>query len=520
MPPGVFNMLVGLLRQYREEYGSLRTNEIRWFFVSLTYGASRPKIPRYYGELCLLLNEVERDDLKKAERAGGLAYLGKTNAVHVNATRGYKNFCAWVSERGGCDEELARCLLLIPAYVGWPLSASTGVGNSGWPWIPLLSLLGLALGGHRECGGPSSAPSIDGRAAPRSASTESRRAADAAIEIAAQPEAMPADASTARSPALSAGTAVPATANNAAPDEAESVSDERRLTAFQPTTKDGAAVTSGDARPWFAQFASASSRASAGAKEHQPTGRAYQFAWAKNCSALGGPDAEWTYTCEQPRNSFSAGETIQLLAKFQNLWRDHRFYIKAFRDGLFQWDYTTGWNRVGFGWKQAFFFPEVKNPGPGAWRFDLSIDDGQGFEAVAMRSIAVTGPNYEFIGAETCATLKNADATATCEAPRDRFVPGETVYLLAKFQNIWRDYLLRLDVYRNDSLERSEATDWNQVGAGRKEVLFLQKVEDVSPGIWRLELSIDVGFGFEPVIVKTIGVDEASAAPLPPDSAE
>ena len=87
----------------------------------------------------------------------------------------------------------------------------------------------------------------------------------------------------------------------------------------------------------------------------------------------------YTYTCNNPKTTFSRSETVWVLARFTDLWRDHRFKVDAYRNGVYQWSYPTGFNVIGpGGWRQSYFWPSLTNGAAGSWEFRVFIDYDDG----------------------------------------------------------------------------------------------------------------------------------------------
>ncbi len=132
-----------------------------------------------------------------------------------------------------------------------------------------------------------------------------------------------------------------------------------------------------------AQFAIQGNKAN-----HKP----YQFAGAQACGNIGGPSPGWLFWCENEKSVFPAGETIYVLMKIIDVWSDHRFRVRAYKNDKYQWEYTSHWNNVdeSVGWNHAFFWPALYNATQGHWRFDLFVGvPNTGFAYVGKAEFAV-----------------------------------------------------------------------------------------------------------------------------------
>ncbi len=101
----------------------------------------------------------------------------------------------------------------------------------------------------------------------------------------------------------------------------------------------------------------------------------YIFSGVKLCKGIGGPDPHWNFWCNGETYEFKEGETVFSLLKITNVWAHHRFRIRTYRNGTYQWEWTTGWNHIDLasGWKQAYFWPALYSAKKGNWFFDFFV---------------------------------------------------------------------------------------------------------------------------------------------------
>jgi len=105
---------------------------------------------------------------------------------------------------------------------------------------------------------------------------------------------------------------------------------------------------------------------------------------------VGGIGYDWLYACFDVRDEFKVGEKVQALLRIDDVKSDHRFRVRTLKNGLFQWEWTAGWNHVDGQWDYSHFWPTLSNASAGTWRFEFYVDDGGGFKMVDARSFKVT----------------------------------------------------------------------------------------------------------------------------------
>jgi murein DD-endopeptidase MepM/ murein hydrolase activator NlpD len=119
----------------------------------------------------------------------------------------------------------------------------------------------------------------------------------------------------------------------------------------------------------------------------------YVFDGADACLSIEGPDANWIFRCTLPSDTFPRNLEVKVLFRLRDIWRDHRFKARVYRDNVFAWETApTDWNRVDplWGWRHAYHWPSIPNASPGSWRVELYVDDGAGFRLAGSKSFTVT----------------------------------------------------------------------------------------------------------------------------------
>lgn len=219
---------------------------------------------------------------------------------------------------------------------------------------------------------------------------------------------------------------------------------------------------------------------------------------ARTCGGISAPDANWNYTCLDPRTTFASGSTVHALAKITNVTVDHRFKVVVRKNGTYAWEYTTPVNVVGSGWPQAHFFPSMVNATPGSYVWDLYVGVGSAFVLLDTVAFTVSGASTPYTysgGAQTCSGISAPDANwnYTCLTPRSTFAAGSTVYALARITNVTADHRFRVVVHKNGAYSWEYTTPLNVVGSGWQQAHFFPSMTNAAPGSYSWQLYVVIG---------------------------
>ena len=234
------------------------------------------------------------------------------------------------------------------------------------------------------------------------------------------------------------------------------------------------------------------------------TGPLYTFAGADVCSRIVGPiQPGWYYNCEGSKTTFAYGQTVYVMAGFQNLYVDHRYKSVNYLNGRYQWEWATPWNRVGaWGWPRGYFWPTFTRPRSGNWTSKIYIDTGEGFQFVTEKRFTVEPASFEFMRAQACHDVSGGENTGwvfSCVGPSTTFNRGDVVHVLAGFRNLSRDHRFMAAAWKDNRFQWNYQTDWNRVGEWGWDYAFffptLWDSDSPGPGTWRFDISIDVGDG-------------------------
>jgi len=169
--------------------------------------------------------------------------------------------------------------------------------------------------------------------------------------------------------------------------------------------------------------------------------------------------------------------------------------VKAYKNNVFQWEWTTDWNYVGSGWDYGYFWPAVYDATAGNWRFDAYVDTGGGFFGAPFGSVAFTvnfGSQYFSYDGNgiTCEGPVTGDVFTnwvyTCQNPETEFSHGDDAYGLLKIGGISRSHQFRVMAFRDEVLEFDWATDWNFIPLGGwwNYAYFWPVAEEAEAGDW------------------------------------
>lgn len=89
----------------------------------------------------------------------------------------------------------------------------------------------------------------------------------------------------------------------------------------------------------------------------------------------GGANTNWVYTCENPRATFTAGQTVFALVRLDRIWADYNWHVEVYRDNQFQWAYDSPLNDVDeqWGWNFSYFPFQVSNVQPGNYELRMWV---------------------------------------------------------------------------------------------------------------------------------------------------
>lgn len=221
---------------------------------------------------------------------------------------------------------------------------------------------------------------------------------------------------------------------------------------------------------------------------------------------IGGQDTNWVYTCGIPRKTFEQGETVYSLVRLDNVMSDFRFSFSVYKNGVYQWQDTGGWNDVGqWGWGWTHYPILMQDAQPGNWEFHISVDEGYGFELIETLDFVVTPKSipYEYSGdLTTChGPIVGGSETGwiyTCQNPASTFSSGQSVSALVRIDNVLANHRWKEEVYINGVYQWQDIGGWNDVGQwGWGWAYFMPSTSSVWPGNWEYRIYLDSGNGFE-----------------------
>lgn len=244
------------------------------------------------------------------------------------------------------------------------------------------------------------------------------------------------------------------------------------------------------------------------------------------CRTQPTPDASWYYTCEEERLFEEGGVGPWVLLRMHSVKVSHWFRVKAYKDEVHQWDWTTDLINVSGTWQYSHFWPQLVTPLHGKWRFDLffipKVGSGMGSEVFVDTAslrvfpegtlmegggsgdpIIIPGENYYYDGnGHTCsAPIEGGEETNwvyTCGIPRTAFEQGEIVNALVRIDDIHANFRISTDVYKNGVYQWNSATGWNTVVPWEWAKYYYPMImQNAQPGNWEFRVSVDEGYGYE-----------------------
>jgi hypothetical protein len=249
----------------------------------------------------------------------------------------------------------------------------------------------------------------------------------------------------------------------------------------------------------------------------------------------GGAATKWVYRCTK-KTSFAAGDTAWGLIRLNSVFKDYRFKVQAFKEGVLQWETVSNWNKVDHTWgsNQIYFWVSVPNISEGNWVLQYYVDTGEGFSSrslvansFSVGSIATNPPPttppssnkppFVFNSAKICGNEPQGGAYSnwaySC-TEKTTFNPGETAYPLLRLDKVYKSYRVKFDFYRDVYIPPegsgrgnffTEEHDWRPVDStwGYDKIFAWTDMGSLRPGKWRVRYYVDVGNGFSNTPVAT-----------------
>ncbi len=229
---------------------------------------------------------------------------------------------------------------------------------------------------------------------------------------------------------------------------------------------------------------------------------------AYTCAAPieGGQSTNWVYTCGLPRATFEQGERVNALVRLDDIHANFRISTDVYKDGVYQWNSSTGWNDVGqWGWSWYYYPMIMETSQTGNWEFRVSVDEGYGYQLLDTLYFTVT-PNsvpFQYGGLVTCKGPVTGGAETswvyTCQNDTDTFNINDPAIGLVRIDNVTSDFRWQVVIYANGVYQWTYTTDWNDVGEwGWDKAFFWQNTGSVwLSGSWEYKFYIDTGSGFQ-----------------------
>ena len=228
------------------------------------------------------------------------------------------------------------------------------------------------------------------------------------------------------------------------------------------------------------------------------------------------------YTCGNPDSIFNTGDDVFVLLRLDNISEDHRYQVTAYRNDNYQFSWSTNWNDVGeWGWNYGYFMMETNNILPGEWKFEVYVDTGEGFPIDPADTVAVNVLGDEFYYDGNAVSCQNVTGGAetnwiyTCENQASIFNEGDDVFGFLELNDIFEDYRVKVDMYRNGSWSWGWTTGWTDVSGYWERTYFWAEQEDAPAGSGTFKIYVDTGEGFpdEPLDTINFFVNETTSPP-------
>ena len=215
-------------------------------------------------------------------------------------------------------------------------------------------------------------------------------------------------------------------------------------------------------------------------------------------------DEYWNLQPVNIRSEFTSGDTAQFLVKLEDVYTNHRFRMRLYRNDSLLREQTDAWlyPDTNQGWGYSSFAPYQENLMPGSYEAVFYLDTGSDFFVLDSKQFSVGGPDYTYAGATVCEGWEHGVGDDYWNLqpvnPRTEFYAGETVQLLAQLKDVFIDHEWKMELWKYGVFQWHWPSGWIDVddvnGWGYSN--FPPYVENASAGDYEFKLYLDTGNGF------------------------
>lgn len=249
-----------------------------------------------------------------------------------------------------------------------------------------------------------------------------------------------------------------------------------------------------------------------------------------NSEPQGGAHTNWVYSCNL-QAVFAPHDLIWGLIRINDVFRDHRFKVRTYRNGAYDWQYIGQWNRgvdPEWGWEKAYFWTHINNASRGDWQWRFYIDTGDGFPAnedsfLSSVDFQVVAPPFELrLDQQNPKACIDQPVRGNCVNQQDRFDHRQSFHSSISLHEVYERHRVRMSTYKDGRHQYDLDGAWMPANEqwGERVVHWNFRVNNPDAGLWEFRFYVDVGDGFQPadapLAVKQVRVDPAPQAPQPP----
>lgn len=216
---------------------------------------------------------------------------------------------------------------------------------------------------------------------------------------------------------------------------------------------------------------------------------------------VGGAETGWVYTCGDKKETFYAGQTAYALIRLDKVFLDHKYRVEAYKDSVFQWEWSPGWFSVEGAWEHSHFWPALSNGTPGWWQFRIYLELANTSE-ILLDTAAFTILPYAYDGNITVCNGPVSGGSATdwyytCQNPASLFKENQTVYGVIRTMQVSANHRYRVRAWKNGAYQWEWAAPWITVAPWVwKYSHFFPTLSNSTPGAWKFSVDIDIGKGW------------------------
>ena len=218
----------------------------------------------------------------------------------------------------------------------------------------------------------------------------------------------------------------------------------------------------------------------------------------------GGENTSWNFSLPRKAVTFNEGDHVYGMIRVNNISINHKYKVKAYLNGVFDYGYEWGWNNVGGGcWNTSYFWPELNYARVGNWEFKVYLEHSDQTDLIDTLSFVVVRPagwkpytygdDNGYTGYGPPEGGENTSWNFSLPRPSTTFNKGDHIYGMIHVNNISVNHKYKVKAYLNGTFDYEYEWGWNNVGGGCWNTsYFWPELNYARVGNWRFDILIDI----------------------------